>query len=163
MAWVGGVSGGGGAVTAPGGGRRELPRAMRVARVLIHVLFGATVVGGLGLFGSALAADALEAGLLGVLLYGAAPGVAAWVLSRRAWTGGVGLWFGLVATQVWLVLGALANVGDGYMHGFTELFLPLLVLWFLTRPESREWFRLPEQGARGEAAVLAAAHAHLAA
>ncbi|OII69106.1 hypothetical protein BJP39_18710 [Streptomyces sp. CC77] len=127
-----------------------MPPAVRVARLLVHVLFAATVLGGLGLFGSAVAADALGAGLLGTLLYGAAPGVAGWLLSRRVRSGGPGLWAGLLAVQVWLVLGALANIGDGYVHGFTELFLPVLVLWFLTRPESREWFRLPEREREGE-------------
>ncbi|MCN9244451.1 restriction endonuclease fold toxin 5 domain-containing protein [Streptomyces sp. RY43-2] len=116
-----------------------------MARVLIHVLFAATVLGGLGLFGSALAADAMGARLLGIALYGAAPGVAAWLLSRRAWSGGTGLWLGLIATQVWLAIGALGNIGDGSARGFTQLFLPLLVLWFLTRKESRAWFRLAER------------------
>ncbi|MCN9244452.1 restriction endonuclease fold toxin 5 domain-containing protein [Streptomyces sp. RY43-2] len=112
--------------------------------MLIHVLFAATALGGLGLLGSALAADVMGARLLGIALYGAAPGVVAWLLSRRAWTGGPRLWLGLLAVQGWFVLGSLANIGNGSARGFTQLFLPVLVLWFLTRKESRAWFRLPE-------------------
>ncbi|MFE2942101.1 Tox-REase-5 domain-containing protein [Streptomyces sp. NPDC059255] len=141
------VYGGGG--PAPGGdgrpGRRGLPRELAVARALIHVLFGATVLGGLGLYGSALAADAMGAQLLGVLLYGAAPGVVGWVLSRRTWSGGTGVWAGLVAVQVWLILGGLGNVADGSGRGFLQLFLPVLILLFLTRPESRAWFGSAER------------------
>ncbi|MFC8258648.1 Tox-REase-5 domain-containing protein [Streptomyces sp. NPDC057291] len=145
MSAIGGIPAYGGGAPAPGEGRRELPRALGAARILLHVLFGATVLGGLGLFGSALAADAMGGVVIGLALYGAAPGVVGWMLSRRAWTGGRGVWGGLIAVQVWLILGGLANVANGSVHGFTQLFLPVLILVFLTRTQSREWFRLPEQ------------------
>ncbi|MFJ2672902.1 Tox-REase-5 domain-containing protein [Streptomyces sp. NPDC087525] len=145
MSEFGGVPAYGGSASAPGGGRRELPRALGAARSLVYVLFGATVLGGLGLFGSAIAADALGGELLGLALYAAAPGVVGQLLARRVRSGGVGVWGGLVAVQLWLILGGLTNVGDGSGHGFTQLFLPVLILWFLTRPESREWFRLPDR------------------
>ncbi|MGY1452472.1 Tox-REase-5 domain-containing protein [Streptomyces sp. SS8] len=120
-----------------------MPRALGAARVLVQVLFAATVLGGIGLIGSGLAVDAMGGRLLGTVLYGAAPGVAGWLLVRRAWSGGTRVWAGLVAVQVWLVLGALANIGDSSWHGFTELILPTLILWLLFRAESRDWFRLP--------------------
>ncbi|MFJ2094799.1 Tox-REase-5 domain-containing protein [Streptomyces sp. NPDC087901] len=142
MSATGGISAYGGVGPAPGAGRRALPRAMGAARLLLHVLFGATLLGGVGLFGSALAADALDGVVVGLLLYGAVPGVVGWLLSRRVWTGGRGVWGGLVAVQVWLIIGGAANAADGSMHGFTQVFLPVLILVFLTRPESREWFRL---------------------
>ncbi|MFB7557112.1 Tox-REase-5 domain-containing protein [Streptomyces brevispora] len=145
MSAIGGISAYGGAGPAPGAGRRALPRAMGAARLLLHVLFGATLLGAVGLFGSALAADAVDGVVLGVLLYGAVPGVVGWLLSRRAWTGGRGVWGGLVAVQVWLVLGGLANAVGGSVHGFTQVFLPVVILVFLTRAESRAWFRLPER------------------
>ncbi|MFD7949140.1 hypothetical protein ACFV5K_40695, partial [Streptomyces sp. NPDC059744] len=143
MSAIGGISAYGGDAPAPGEGRRELPRALGAARILLHVLFGATVLGGLGLFGSALAADAMGGVVIGLALYGAAPGVLGWILSRRAWTGGRGVWGGLIAVQVWLILGGLANVANGSVHGFTQVFLPVLILVLLTRTQSREWFRLP--------------------
>nr|WTB30347.1 Tox-REase-5 domain-containing protein [Streptomyces sp. NBC_00830] len=143
MSAIGGIPAYGGDAPAPGEGRRELPRALGAARILLHVLFGATVLGGLGLFGSALAADAMGGVVIGLALYGAVPGVVGWMLSRRAWTGGRGVWGGLIAVQVWLILGGLANVANGSVHGFTQLFLPVLILVFLTRTQSREWFRLP--------------------
>lgn len=143
MSAIGGISAYGGDTPAPGEGRRELPRALGAARILLHVLFGATVLGGLGLFGSALAADAMGGVVIGLALYGAAPGVLGWMLSRRAWTGGRGVWGGLIAVQAWLILGGLANIANGSVHGFTQVFLPVLILVFLTRTQSREWFRLP--------------------
>ncbi|WP_371796476.1 Tox-REase-5 domain-containing protein [Streptomyces sp. NBC_01718] len=143
MSAIGGIPAYGGDAPAPGEGRRELPRALGAARILLHVLFGATVLGGLGLFGSALAADAMGGVVIGLALYGAAPGVVGWMLSRRAWTGGRGVWGGLIAVQVWLILGGLANIANGSVHGFTQVFLPVLILVLLTRTQSREWFRLP--------------------
>ncbi|MFG3142686.1 Tox-REase-5 domain-containing protein [Streptomyces sp. NPDC048211] len=143
MSATGGISAYGGVGPAPGAGRRQLPRATGAARLLLHVLFGATLLGGAGLFGSALAADALNGVVVGLLLYGAVPGVVGWLLSRRVWTGGRGVWGGLVAVQVWLIIGGAANAADGSLHGFTQVFLPVLILVFLSRPESRAWFRLP--------------------
>ncbi|RPK52974.1 hypothetical protein EES39_00435 [Streptomyces sp. ADI92-24] len=150
MSAIGGISAYGGVGPAPGSGRRALPRAMGAARLLLHVLFGATLLGAVGLFGSALAADAVDGVVLGLLLYGAVPGVVGWLLSRRVWTGGRGVWGGLVAVQVWLILGGAANAVDGSVHGFTQVFLPVLILVFLTRAESRAWFRLPERERENE-------------
>ncbi|MCX4789563.1 Tox-REase-5 domain-containing protein [Streptomyces sp. NBC_01221] len=130
-------------------GRRELPRPLNTVRVLLLVLFGATVLGALGLFGSALAVDALGAEVIGILLYAAAPGILGLLLARHVRTGGKRVWWGLVAVQVWLVLGGVANIGDGSAHGFTQLLLPVLILVFLTRQQSRAWFLLPP-GERGE-------------
>ncbi|MFF2408808.1 Tox-REase-5 domain-containing protein [Streptomyces sp. NPDC058092] len=132
-----------------GAGRRELPRPLHTVRVLLLVLFGATVLGALGFFGSALAVDALGAEVIGILLYAAAPGVLGLLLARHVRTGGKRVWWGLVAVQVWLVLGGVANIGDGSAHGFTQLLLPVLILVFLTRRQSRAWFLLPP-GERGE-------------
>ncbi|WP_406098205.1 hypothetical protein [Streptomyces sp. NBC_01013] len=143
MSATGGISAYGGVGPAPGAEGRGLPRAMGAARLLVHVLFGATLLGGVGLLGSALAADALDGVVVGLLLYGALPGVVGWLLSRRVWTGGRGVWGGLVAVQVWLIVGGAANAADGSLHGFTQVFLPVLILVFLARSESREWFRRP--------------------
>lgn len=142
MSAIGGIPAYGGDAPAPGEGRRELPRALGAARILLHVLFGATLLGGLGLFGSALAVDAMGGVVIGLALYAAVPGVVGWLLSRRVWTGGRGVWGGLIAVQVWLILGGLGNIANGSVHGFTQLFVPTLILVFLTRRESREWFRL---------------------
>ncbi|MFI9625662.1 Tox-REase-5 domain-containing protein [Streptomyces sp. NPDC052042] len=145
-----------GGVPIPGGpapvgpGHRELPRPLHTARLLLFVLFGATVLGGLGLLGSALAVDAMGAQVLGILLYAAAPGVLGLLLARRVRTGGRRVWWGLIAVQVWLVLGGVANIGDGSARGFVQLLLPALILVLLTRAQSRSWFLLPpvERGGR---------------
>ncbi|MFI8004679.1 hypothetical protein [Streptomyces sp. NPDC086010] len=134
MSFYVGAAGTGGAV------RRTMPQQLVVARWLVYVLFGATIVGGVGLLLAAAQVDALGGLVLGTLLYAAAPGVAGWVLARRAWTGGKGVRRGLVAVQVWLVLGALANVRDGSLQGLTQLMLPVVILVFLCTKDTREWF-----------------------
>ncbi|MFJ1617058.1 Tox-REase-5 domain-containing protein [Streptomyces sp. NPDC088251] len=148
MSAIGGIPVPGGPAPA-GARRRELPRPLNTVRVLLLVLFGATVLGALGLFGSALAVDAMGAEVIGILLYASLPGVLGLLLARHVRTGGRRVWWGLVAVQVWLVLGGVANIGDGSAHGFTQLLLPVLILVFLTRSQSRAWFLLPP-GERGE-------------
>ncbi|MFG2330679.1 Tox-REase-5 domain-containing protein [Streptomyces sp. NPDC048604] len=110
--------------------------------MLLYVLLAATILGGLGMFGSALAADAVGGQLFGLLAWGAIPGVAGWWLGRRIWTGGDRVRYALLGVQVWLALGAISNIAAGSVHGFTALFVPALIVYFLTRPESTEWFRL---------------------
>ncbi|MEU6709210.1 hypothetical protein [Streptomyces wuyuanensis] len=123
--------------------RRAMPQQLTVARRLVYVLFGATITGGIGLLLTAAQAGAPAGPVLGALLYAAAPGVAGWLLARRAWTGGSGVRRGLIAVQAWLVCGGLANVRDGSLQGLTQLLLPVVILVFLCGRESREWFRSP--------------------
>ncbi|MEV6161709.1 Tox-REase-5 domain-containing protein [Streptomyces sp. NPDC052052] len=147
-----------GGIPVPGGPapfsaeRRRLPRPLNTVRVLLLVLFGATLLGALGLTGSAFAVDAMGARVLGILLYASAPGVLGLLLARHVQTGGTRLWWGLIAVQVWLVLGGVANIGDGSAHGFTQVLLPVWILVLLTRPQSRAWFLLPpvERGGKPE-------------
>jgi Flp pilus assembly pilin Flp len=112
--------------------------------VLVHALFAFTVLGGIGLLLTAASLDAVDGWLLGQVAFAAAPGTIGWVLARRSWTGGMWVWRGLLALQSWLIIAALGNVGDGSGRGFTQLFLPILIVVFLTHRESRDWFRLPE-------------------
>ncbi|MFD9543177.1 Flp family type IVb pilin [Streptomyces sp. NPDC060022] len=126
---------------AGGVARRAMPQQLVVARWLVYVLFGATVVGGFGLLLSAAQVDALGGLLLGMLLYAAAPGVTGWLLARRAWTGGNGVRWGLIAVQAWLISGGLANLREGSLQGLTQLLLPVVILVFLCTKDSREWFR----------------------
>ncbi|MFD4024010.1 Tox-REase-5 domain-containing protein [Streptomyces sp. NPDC058576] len=142
MSAVGGipVAGGPASAVAP---RRELPRPLAVVRVALLVLFGATVLGAIGLSGSALAADAMGAEVLGILLYASAPGVLAALLARQVRTGSTRVRWGIVAVQVWLILGGLANLGDGSPDGVTQLVLPVLIIVLINREGSRAWFRLP--------------------
>lgn len=143
MASYGGSPAYDGALTPPDpSGRREMPQSLLFARWLIHALFGFTVLGGIGLLLSASAADAVDAGLIGLTVWAAAPGTVGWLLSRRLWTGGVWERRALIAVQAWLLLGGISNITEGSFQGFTQLVLPVLILVFLCRPESREWIRL---------------------
>ncbi|MFD7277567.1 Tox-REase-5 domain-containing protein [Streptomyces sp. NPDC059862] len=143
MASVGGVPEFGGAGPSERRGRRDMPGPLSAALVLVHVLFAVTVVGGLGLLLTAASVDAVDGWLLAHVAYAATPGVLGWWLARRTRVGGSWVWGGLIAVQAWLVLGSLSNLTDGSARGFTQLLLPVLILYFLTRSESRDWYRLP--------------------
>ncbi|MGY6023117.1 Tox-REase-5 domain-containing protein [Streptomyces spinosirectus] len=121
-----------------------MPRSLSSALVLVHVLFVATVLGGLGLLLTAMSADAVDGRMVALLLYAASPGALGWWLARRSWVGGGRVWGGLVAVQIWLVLASVGNILDGSPKGFAQLLSPILILLFLVRPESRDWYRLPE-------------------
>ncbi|MBX9366855.1 Tox-REase-5 domain-containing protein [Streptomyces sp. WAC04114] len=138
------VFGGDGWSSTGSGRRRELPGALSVALVLVHTLFAFTVLGGIGLLLTAASLDAVDGRLLAQMAFAAAPGTIGWVLARRSWSGGVWVWRGLLALQAWLIVAALGNAVDGSGRGFTQLFLPILIVVFLVRRESREWFRLPD-------------------
>ncbi|MFC7990067.1 Tox-REase-5 domain-containing protein [Streptomyces pilosus] len=145
MAWIGG---GAAAVPAHGGGRREMPRPLSRALLLVHALFAFTVLGGAGLLLTAASLDAVDGALLAQVAYAAAPGVLGWWLARRTWRGGVAVWAGLVVVQAWLVLGSVSNIADGSARGLIQLLLPLLVLFLLTRQDSRDWYRLADPDRR---------------
>ncbi|WP_327401610.1 restriction endonuclease fold toxin 5 domain-containing protein [Streptomyces sp. NBC_01288] len=139
MAWIGGVGGSGGS-----GGRHEMPVPLATALVLAHALFAVTVVGGLGLLMTAGAYDALDGQVIALVAYAAAPGVLGWWLARRSWEGGVRIRRGLLAVQGWLILGGVVNLVSGSARGGLQLLLPILILFFLYRPESRQWYGLAE-------------------
>ncbi|BFO14943.1 hypothetical protein SHKM778_13310 [Streptomyces sp. KM77-8] len=126
---------------APGHGR-GLPRPLSRAMLLVHALFALTVFGGLGLLLTAASLDTVDGALLAQVAYAAAPGVLGWWLARRTWRGGTRTWLALIAVQAWLVLGSLSNLADGSARGLTQLLVPLLILYLLTRPASRDWYRL---------------------
>ncbi|MFD7703220.1 hypothetical protein [Streptomyces caelestis] len=125
-----------------------MPRPLSRALLLVHALFAFTVLGGLGLLLTAASFDAVDGTLLAHVAYAAAPGTLGWWLARRTWRGGAGTGVGLVVVQAWLILGSLSNLADGSARGLTQLLLPLLVLGLLTRPESRDWYRLAEPDRR---------------
>ncbi|MEU3880067.1 alpha/beta hydrolase [Streptomyces californicus] len=126
-----------------------MPRPVQAVLVLLHVLFVATLVGAVRALSAASSVDAVDGYLLGLLLYASLPGVVAFVLSLRVRHGGVRVWYGLLAVQVWIVLGALAELGGGAgLDGVARLVMPAAVLVLLGRAESRQWFRCsPEQRA----------------
>ncbi|GAA3495671.1 hypothetical protein GCM10019016_027710 [Streptomyces prasinosporus] len=148
MASIGGGAEAGAVRPTGPGGRRAMPRPLSWALLLVHTLFALTALGGLGLLLTAASLDAVDGALLAHVAYAAAPGVLGWWLARRTWKGGARTRAALVAVQVWLVLGSVSTLVDGSARGFTQLLLPLLILFLLTRPESRDWYRLAEPDRR---------------
>ncbi|WP_405950300.1 hypothetical protein OG588_32080 [Streptomyces prunicolor] len=119
-----------------------MPAPLATALVLVHALFAVTVVGGLGVLMTATSYDALDGQVIALVAYAAAPGVLGWWLARRSREGGVRVRRGLVAVQGWLILGGVVNLASGSARGSLQLLLPILILLFLSRPESRQWYDL---------------------
>ncbi|WP_406452795.1 alpha/beta hydrolase family protein [Streptomyces sp. NBC_00876] len=123
--------------------RQALSRPLRAVLVLVRLVFVVTIASAFNALLVASSVDAVDGRLLGMLLYAVLPGVAGFVLSLYVRAGGVRVWGGLVAVHGWLVLGALATLGDAdNSQGVTQLVLPVAVLVLLFRPRSREWFGL---------------------
>ncbi|MGV9525358.1 alpha/beta hydrolase [Streptomyces griseus] len=119
-----------------------MPRPLQAVLILLHVLFVATLVGAIRALSTASSVNAVDGYLLGLLLYASLPGVAAFVLSLYVRHGGVRVWYGLLAVQAWIVLGALAELSGGSGgEGVARLVIPAAVIVLLCRPESRRWFR----------------------
>ncbi|MFJ3328895.1 alpha/beta hydrolase [Streptomyces griseus] len=119
-----------------------MPRPLQAVLILLHVLFVATLVGAIRALSTASSVDAVDGYLLGLLLYASLPGVAAFVLSLYVRHGGIRVWYGLLAVQAWIVLGALAELSGGSGgEGVARLVIPAAVIVLLCRPESRRWFR----------------------
>ncbi|MFD5983024.1 alpha/beta hydrolase [Streptomyces cyaneofuscatus] len=120
-----------------------MPRSLQAVLILVQLLFVATLVGAISALSTASSVDAVDGHLFGLLLYASLPGISAFVLSLYVRTGGVGVWRGLFAVQVWLVLGAVAELSGGAgAQGVARLALPVAVVVLLARPGSRRWFRL---------------------
>lgn len=139
MASIGGVGVGGRGGT---GGRQEMPVPLATALVLVYALLAVTVVGGLGLLMTAASYDVLDGQVLALVAYAAAPGVLGGWLARRSWEGGARVRLGLLAVQGWLILGGVVNLASGSARGGLQLFLPIVILYLLFRPESRQWYGL---------------------
>ncbi|MFJ5049026.1 alpha/beta hydrolase [Streptomyces sp. NPDC088719] len=119
-----------------------MPRPLQAVLILLHVLFVATLVGAVRALSTASSVDAVDGYLLGLLLYASLPGIGAFVLSLYVRKGGVRVWYGLLAVQMWIVLGALAELSGGAgAGGVARLVIPVAVIVLLCRPGSRRWFR----------------------
>ncbi|MFH9242433.1 alpha/beta hydrolase [Streptomyces anulatus] len=119
-----------------------MPRPLQAVLILLHVLFVATLVGAIRALSTASSVDAVDGYLLGLLLYASLPGIGSFVLSLYVRKGGVRVWYGLLAVQAWIVLGALAELSGGAgAGGVARLVVPVAVIALLCRPGSRQWFR----------------------
>ncbi|MGW6637680.1 alpha/beta hydrolase [Streptomyces cyaneofuscatus] len=120
-----------------------MPRSLQAVLILVQLQFVATLVGAIGALSTASSVDAVDGHLIGLLLYASLPGISAFVLSLYVRTGGVGVRRGLFGVQVWLVLGAVAELSSGAgAQGVARLALPVAVALLLARPGCRRWFRL---------------------
>jgi len=142
MASIGGTGGGAGGAGSGPIGRRDMPVPLAAALTLVHILLAVTVVGGLGVLLTAASYDTLDGQVVALVAYAAAPGVLGWWLARRSWEGGVRVRLGLVAVQGWLILGGVVNLTSGSARGGLQLFLPIVIVFLLFRPESRQWYGL---------------------
>lgn len=110
-----------------------MPRPLQAVLILLHVLFVATLVGAIRALSTASSVDAVDGYLLGLLLYASLPGIGSFVLSLFVRKGGVRVWYGLLAVQAWIVLGALAELSGGAgAGGVARLVIPVAVIVLLS-------------------------------
>ncbi|MFJ9307469.1 alpha/beta hydrolase [Streptomyces cyaneofuscatus] len=120
-----------------------MPRSLQAVLILVQLQFVATLVGVISALSTASSVDAVDGHLIGLLLYASLPGISAFVLSLYVRTRGVGVLRGLFGVQVWLVLGAVAELSGGAgAQGVARLALPVAVALLLARLGCRRWFRL---------------------
>ncbi|TXL91490.1 hypothetical protein EW053_06525, partial [Streptomyces sp. IB2014 016-6] len=126
--------------------RWELPRSLAATRVLLYLMFGLTLLGGVGVLNSLLELGTrITPALSLAAVYAMVPGIAAVVLARRLWTGGKAVWFALIGLQAWLLVGSVANLYGGSERGFSQLLLPGALLALISVGASRTWFELPAE------------------
>ncbi|MFF1926505.1 hypothetical protein ACFVW8_38820, partial [Streptomyces sp. NPDC058221] len=126
--------------------RWELPRSIAAMRVLLYLMFGLTLLGAIEVLNSLLDLGShITPTLTLAALYAVAPGIAAAVLARLLWTGGKAVWIGLMALQLWLLVGAIANLYAGSSQGLSQLLLPGVLLALVGASASRSWFELPAE------------------
>lgn len=128
-----------GAATVRSDGR-PIPRSLQAVLVLVRLLFVATLVGAIGALSTASSVDAVDG-----YLFGLHPVPAPSCCPCTSVPAASPFWRGLFAVQVWLVLGAVAELSGGAgagVKGVARLALPVAVVVLLARPGSRRWFRL---------------------
>ncbi|MFD4979501.1 hypothetical protein ACFWND_07930, partial [Streptomyces sp. NPDC058383] len=126
--------------------RWELPRSIVTMRVLLYVMFGLTLLGGVGVLNSLLDLGShITPTLTLAAVYALAPGIAAAVLVRFLWTGGKAVWVGLIVLQVWLLAGGIVNLYEGSTRGLSQLLLPGALLALTSASATRSWFELPAE------------------
>lgn len=114
----------------------QMPRPVRVARVLLFVAAGLT---GLIVIATLLALG-ISARLLGALLWFVLPGVAALVIGLKLPGGGKRLYWATVVVSAFWILLALAALGRGDPRSITQLILPVTILVLINRRSAKDFF-----------------------
>lgn len=118
-----------------------LPTPLRALRVVMFIFAALTLV----TLVSAVAIDAFEAdsfsASLGAATWTALPGALTLACGLRLHAGGRPLFWGILALQVFLVLSALAALGQGDPRGLGQLIFPVLMLILVLLPSSRAHLR----------------------
>lgn len=125
-------------------GPSTLPGPVKSARVVLYLgaFFSALVAVGVLLTGP-------DGATVGRMVWAVWPGVVAFLVAVHLERGGRWRYtLSLVVAGFWL-LGALGTIGRGEARGFGQLILPVLLLVFVLRPESRDFFALASNGAGG--------------
>jgi hypothetical protein len=115
----------------------ELPGPVKATQVLMFVAAGVTFIITLAFFVSV----GVTAAALGAALWIVAPGVVGMLLAWRVPRGGIKLWRGIIALEVFYVLLSIARLGNGDPRGAVNLVLPIVILILLFRPQVKDHFR----------------------
>lgn len=113
-----------------------LPTPVKTVRVLLFVVAGFTLL----LIVGALLAFGYTAELLGALAWDSWPGVVGFIVALKIKKPSrVKFWL-IIVVAAFDILNALSWLGEGDPRGFTTMILPILILVFVLRRSSRQYF-----------------------
>jgi hypothetical protein len=113
-----------------------VPVQVKAVRILLLVVAGFTVLTLIGF----LTSQQVTASAAGVAVWASLPGAAALVVALRLPRGGRVRFWVVVAIAALLVLGGLGALGRGDPRGLTNLVLPGVILFLITRRPARDFF-----------------------
>jgi hypothetical protein len=113
-----------------------MPGQVKAVRILLFVVAGLTVLTLIGF----LSSGQVTAESTGLVIWATLPGVIGVVVAPRLARGGrVRFWVVLLVAAL-LILGGLGALGRGDPRGITNLVLPGVILFLVTRRPARDFF-----------------------
>jgi hypothetical protein len=113
-----------------------VPGQVKAVRILLFVVAGLTVLTLIGF----LLSGQVSAESAGLVIWASLPGVIGLVVALRLARGGRVRFWVVVVVAALLVLGGLGALGRGDPRGITNLILPGVILFLVTRRPAREFF-----------------------
>lgn len=114
----------------------ELPSPLRTARVLMCVVAALSALWALAV----LVGYGATAENLGVAMVTLLPGAASLALALRMSRGGNRTRIAIIVLEVLWILLAFGRIGQGDGSGLIGVIVPAVVLYLVTRPQSRDFF-----------------------
>ena len=116
-----------------------MPSTVKAARVLLFLAAALTALVSVLFFYAT--EQEVSARLLGQLTWQALPGILSLWLGFWISRCGIGIQRWIIGVEVLAILQALGNLGQGDPRGLTNLILPIAIVFLVTRPSARRYFR----------------------